>query len=105
MENQKHNTPDRQGELEKKVKNIAQYLGCNENELWNEMSKLLASQHGKVVEMIEGMNKDYLWAGTDDDEKDWVVKKIENTDLSGADVSIGYNQALTDILEKLKYNK
>lgn len=36
-------------ELEQEVRSIADYLGCNEDELWSEMSKLILSQKQAAV--------------------------------------------------------
>lgn len=54
------------------------------------------------LDKIEGMKKDYLWAGTTDDDREWEIKKPEDIDLSGADVSIGYNEALSQVLKEAK---
>lgn len=37
-------------ELEKQVKSIGEYLGCNENELWSEMKELFHSHTKEVIE-------------------------------------------------------
>jgi hypothetical protein len=34
-------------ELEKEVKEVAEHLGCNANELWNEMQMLLVDSYSK----------------------------------------------------------
>ena len=39
-------------EWEKKIKEIGKYLGCNEKELWNEMSIILEEQKKTILKEI-----------------------------------------------------
>ncbi len=76
--------------------------GLNVEKIEEFIKSLLHKQQAELVAKVEGMKKDRLWAGTDDEDKEWVIKKYDSLDLSGADVSIGYNQALDDVLKEIK---
>lgn len=77
---------------EGKVRSIADYLDCNEDELVSEMNKLFLQHKKELMEKIEGMEKQF-----DPETKD--VGLVDPFQV------VGYNKALREVLAIINNRK
>lgn len=79
----------KQDDLEKEVKSIGEYLGCNEEELWHEVKQLITNELASVFSQIEGELPEEV--------------KDESEYLNSQEVgeAMGYNKAIYDVKQTL----